>query len=75
MVAERVIAVNEADIEAALEGEVLKAIVEQECVASILGDGVAAALDAVFIDEDDHIFEIGSEHVRLVAGLFAIEEQ
>src|SRR5260221_5177272 len=55
VIAERVVAVDEADIETALERQVLEAIVEQERVAAELGDGVTATLDAVLVDQDDNV--------------------
>src|SRR5580704_9222472 len=75
MVAERIVAVDQADIEPAFEGEVLKTVVEKERVATILGEGVATAFDAILVDKHHHVFEIGSEHVWLVAGLPTVKQQ
>ncbi|MCG3148560.1 MAG: hypothetical protein PCFJNLEI_02004 [Verrucomicrobiae bacterium] len=75
MIAERVVAVNETDVEPAFEAEVLEPVVEEEGVAAEPGDGVAAGLYSVFVHEDDDVLEVGGEHVGFVAGLFAVEEE
>ena len=75
VVAEGAVAVDEADVEAAFEGEVLEAVVEEKCVAAEAGDGVPARFDAVFVHEDDDVFEVGGKHVGFVAGLGAVEEE
>ena len=54
---------------------VLKTIIEQQRVAAEFFNGVSAAFHAVFVHQHDDVFEIGREHVRLVAGGFGIEHK
>src|SRR5208283_2612095 len=75
MIAKRVVAVDEANIEAALQGEVLKPVIEEKRIAAEFRNGVAPALDTVFVHQDDDIAEVGGQHVGFVAGLLAIEQQ
>jgi hypothetical protein len=75
-VAERLLVIDEDDVAAAAgEFPVLVSVVEEEGVASEFFDGVAAAFDTVFVDEDDDVFEIGGEHVGFVACGFGVEEE
>jgi hypothetical protein len=75
VIAERVVAVDEADVQPAFQGEVLEAVVEQERVAAEALDGVPAGFDAILVDQHHNVFEIGGEHVGFIAGLFAVEQQ
>ena len=75
VIAERVVAVDKADVEPTFKREILETIVEEQCVAAEALDGVPAGFDAIFIHEDDDIFEIRGKHVRFVAGLFDVEQQ
>lgn len=76
LVAPRLLVIDQNDVGASPpELPILKAVVEQEGVAAELFDGKSPAFDAVFIDEDDDVFEIGGEHERLIAGHFGIEEE
>src|SRR5579859_540280 len=75
MVAKGIVAVDQADIEATFEGEVLKAVVEQQRVATIFGDGVTTAFDTILVNEHHHILQIRGEHIRFVTGLSTVEEQ
>jgi len=75
-VAEGLLAVDEDDVlPAAAELPVLKAVIEEEGVATELFDSVTATFDAVFVDEDDDVFEVGGEHVGFIAGHFGIEQE
>ena len=73
-VAEGIGLVHEQQVEAALERQVLEAVVEHERVAAKLLDRKLAGLHAVLVDEHDHAGEIFREHVGLVAGLLAVEQ-
>jgi hypothetical protein len=74
LVSEGVLAVDEEEIEAVAEAEVLEAIVEEEGVGLVMADGVAGGFDAVGVDEDGDAWEIACEHEGFVAGLSGIEE-
>ena len=54
---------------------ILKPIVEQQRIAPELLDRIPAGLNAVLVHEHDHVFEIGREHIGLVARSFGIEEK
>ena len=74
MVAKRVVAVDKTNIEAAFQGEVLKPVIEEKRIAAEFRDGVATALDTVFVHQNDDVTEIGGQHVRFVASLLAVEQ-
>jgi hypothetical protein len=74
LVAEWVLAIDEEEVEAVAEAEVLEAVVEKEGVGLIVADGVAGGFDTVGVDEDGDAWEIAGEHEGLVTGLSGIEE-
>ena len=74
LVAERVLSVDEEEVEAVAEAEVLEAVVEEEGVGLVVADGVASGFDAVGVDEDGDAWEVAGEHEGLVTGLSGIEE-
>lgn len=57
------------------QAQILKAVVENQDVGSEFVDGVKAGFDAVFVDEDGDVFEVGGEHVGLVACSDGVELQ
>src|SRR5579862_222050 len=75
MVTEGIVAIDQANIEPAFEGEVLKAVVQKQCIATKLGYGVAAAFDTILVNKHHHVLKIGGEHVRLITGLSTVEQQ
>ena len=74
LIAERVLAVDEEEIEAVAEAEILEAVVEKESVGLVVADGVAGGFDAIGIDEDGNAGEVAGEHKGLVARLGGIEQ-
>jgi len=74
LVAERVLSVDEEEIEAVAEAEVLEAVIEEEGVGLVVADGVASGFDAVGVDEDGNAWEVAGEHEGLVTRLSGIEE-
>ena len=75
-VAKGLLAIDQHDVlPAAGQFPILEAVVQQQRVAAEFLDGVTAALDAVFVHQHDDVLEVGSEHVRLVAGHFGIEQE
>jgi len=74
LVAERILSVDEQEIEAVAETEVLEAVVEKEGVGLVVADGVAGRFDAVGVDEDGDAGKVACEHERFVPGLSGIEE-
>lgn len=74
LIAEGVLAVDEEEIEAVAEAEVLKAVVEEEGIGLVVADGVAGGFDAIGIDEDGDAGEIAGEHEGFVARLGGIEQ-
>jgi hypothetical protein len=74
LVAEGVLAVDEKEIKAVAEAEVLEAVVEKESIGLVVADGVASGFNAVGVDEDGDAGKVACEHEGLVAGLSGIEE-
>ena len=74
MVAEWVLAVDEEEVEAVAEAEVLEAVIEEEGVGLVVADGVAGGFDTVGVDEDGDAWKIAGEHEGFVAGLSGIEK-
>jgi len=52
LVAEGVLAVDEEEIEAVAEAEVLEAVIKEEGVGLVVADGMAGGFDTVGVDED-----------------------
>jgi hypothetical protein len=74
LVSERVLSVDEEEVEAVAKAEVLEAVVEKEGIGLIVADGVASGFDAVGVDENGDAWEIAGEHEGFVSGLSGIEE-
>ena len=74
LVAEWVLAVDEEEVKAVAEAEVLEAVVEKEGIGLVVADGVASGFDAVGVDEDGDAWKVACEHEGLVAGLSGIKE-
>jgi hypothetical protein len=74
LVPEWVLAVDEEEIKAVAEAEVLEAVVEKEGIGLVLTNGVASRFNAVGVDEDGDAWEGAGEHEGLVTGLSGIEE-
>jgi len=74
LVSERVLSVDEEEVKAVAEAEVLEAVVEKEGIGLVVADGVAGGFDAVGVDEDGDAWQVASEHEGLVTGLSGIEE-
>jgi hypothetical protein len=66
--------VDEQQVEPALERQVLEAVVEDQRVAPELLDRVGPGLHPVLVHEDDDPGQVARQHVRLVAGLLAVEQ-
>jgi len=73
-VAERILAVDEEEVEAVTEAEVLEAVVEKESIGAVVADGVAGGFDAVRIDENGDAGKVAGEHEGLVARLGGVEQ-
>ena len=73
-VAERILSIDEEEVKAIAEAEVLEAVIEQEGIGSIVADGEASAFDAIGIDEDGDAGEIAGEHEGFITSLSGIEE-
>ena len=74
LVAEGVLAVDEEEVEAVAEAEVLEAVVEEEGIGLVVANGVAGGFDAVGIDENGDAGEVTGEHKGFVAGLGGVEQ-
>jgi hypothetical protein len=68
------VGVDEEEIKAVAEAEVLEAVVEKESIGLVLTNGVASRFNAVGVDEDGDAWEVAGEHEGLVTGLSGIEE-
>ena len=73
-VAEGILAVDEEEVEAVAEAEVLVAVIEKEGVGAVVADGVPGGFDAVGIDEDGDAGKVAGKHEGLVAGLGGVEQ-
>jgi hypothetical protein len=74
LIAERILSIDEEEVKAIAEAEVLEAVIEQEGIGSVVSDGVAGAFDAIGIDEDGDAREIAGEHKGFITSLSGIEE-
>ena len=74
LVAERVLSVDEEEVEAVAKAEVLKTVVEKEGIGLVVSDGVAGGFNSVGVDEDGDAWKVAGEHEGLVAGLSGIKE-
>jgi hypothetical protein len=74
LVAEGVLAVDEEEVKAVAEAEVLEAVVEKEGIGLIVSNGVAGRFNSVGVDEYGDAWEIAGEHEGFVSGLSGIEK-
>ena len=74
LIAERILSIDEEEVKAIAEAEVLEAVIEKEGVSSVVSDGIAGAFDSVGIDEHGDAGEIAGEHEGLVSCLGGVEE-
>ena len=74
LIAERILSIDEEEVKAIAEAEVLEAVIEKEGVRPIVADGVTGAFDSVGIDEHGDAGEIAGEHEGLVSCLRGVEE-
>ena len=74
LIAERILSIDEEEVKAIAEAEVLEAVIEKEGVGPIVADGVAGAFDSVGIDEHGDTGKITGEHEGLVSCLGGVEE-
>jgi hypothetical protein len=74
LIAERILSIDEEEVKAIAEAEVLEAVIEKEGVSSVVSDGVAGAFDSVGIDENGDTGKITGEHEGLVSCLSGVEE-
>ena len=74
-VSERRLPIDQDDVEAMFQMQILQTVIEQERVCFHFADRVQPALHAILVHENDHILQIVREHVRLVAGRERIEQK
>ena len=74
LIAKRILSIDEEEVKAIAEAEVLETIIEKKGVGPIVADGVAGAFDSVGIDEHGDTGKITGEHEGLVSCLGGIEE-
>jgi len=74
LIAERILPIDEEEVKAIAEAEVLEAVIEKEGIGSIVSDGVAGAFDSVGIDKNGDTGKITGEHEGLVSCLGGIEK-
>jgi len=74
LIAERILSIDEKEVKAIAEAQVLKAVIEKEGVSSVVTDSVTGTFDSVGIDEHGDAREIAGEHEGLVSCLGGIEE-
>ena len=51
-----------------LEMEILKSVVEQQCVDLPFIDGEPTAFHPVLVHDYNHVLQVVGEHIRLIAG-------
>jgi hypothetical protein len=73
-VAKGILAINEEEVKAVAEAEVLVAVVEEEGISAVVADGVAGGFDAVGVDENGDAGKVAGEHEGFVAGLGGVEQ-
>ena len=69
LVAERILTIDEEEIESVAEPEVLESIVQKKGIGLVMADGMAGRFDPVGIHQDGHAGKVACEHEGLVAGL------
>ena len=74
LIAEGVLPVDEEEVKAVAQTEVLESIIEEKSVGLVVADGVACGFDAIRIDENGHAREVASEHEGFVASLGGVEQ-
>ena len=74
LVAERILTVDEEEIESVAEPEVLESIVQKKGIGLVMADGMAGRFDPVGIHQDGHAGKVACEHEGLVPGLGGIEK-
>ncbi len=74
LIAERILTIDEEEVKAIAEAEVLEAVIEKAGVSSVVSDGVAGAFDSVGINENGDTGKITGEHEGLVSCLGGVEE-
>ena len=74
LVAERILTVDEEEIESVAEPEVLESIVQKKGIGLVMADGMAGRFDPVGIHQDGHAGKVACEHEGFVPGLGGIEK-
>jgi len=74
LVAERILTIDEEQIESVAKPEVLEAVVQEKGVGLVLPDGMAGRFDPVGIHQDGHAGKVACEHEGFVPGLGGIEK-
>ena len=75
-VPEGVVAVDEEEVDLAVERQVLQAVVEQDGVDPEAAQGETSTLDTVTVDDDDDagVGKVARHHVRLIPGLLGSDQ-
>src|SRR5437667_8944106 len=74
-VSERSLSIYEHHVQAMLEVQILKSIIEQQRIDLPFIDGEPSAFGAVFVYQHDYVLQVVREHVRLVTGDPRVEQQ
>jgi len=74
LVAKGGLTIDQDDVEAAVQFQVLEPVVQDQEIASEFFYGVAAASDAVLVDDNGYAAEILGEHEGFVSGAFGIKK-
>ena len=74
LVSEWVGLVHQQQMQMFLQREILKTVIEYECIDPEFFDGEEARLDAVFVHYNQNTGEVFRQHVWFVAGPLGIEE-
>ncbi len=67
--------VHEYNIHSLMNFQILKPVVEHQCVATQLANGIFSRFHAVFIHQHGDIGQVGRQHIGFVPGQIGIEQQ
>ena len=75
MVVERGSRVHEQNVDVRLETQILEAVIKDQGIGAELVDGVQSRFDAVLVNQNDNVFQVGGEHERFVARRNGVQQE
>ena len=74
LVAERILSIDEEEIESVTEPEVLESVIQEKGIRLVMADGMASRFDPVGIHQDGYAGKIACEHEGFIPGLGGIQK-